>query len=70
MRRLILTLALLAAAGAARGEIIDAQPGGFQVKQTALIKAPPETVWKTLVQPAAWWNTAHTFSGDARNLVL
>jgi uncharacterized protein YndB with AHSA1/START domain len=70
MRTLITTLAVMSLGAAARAEVVDVQATGFQVKRTADIKAPPETVWRTLVQPSAWWNSAHSFSGDASNMVL
>lgn len=62
--------AALALAGAARAEVIDAQPNGFEVKQAADIAAPPAKVWDALGHIGAWWNSQHTFSGDAKNLSL
>ncbi len=72
MKRLLIAAALAASltAGAAQAAIVDAQANGFQVKEEADIKASPDTVWKALGQPAAWWNSEHTFSRDARNLSL
>ncbi|HWA63169.1 MAG TPA: SRPBCC domain-containing protein [Caulobacteraceae bacterium] len=62
--------AALALAGAARAEVVDAQPNGFEVRQSVTIAAPPAKVWAALVQPGQWWNSAHSWSGDAKNLRL
>jgi len=60
----------LAAMGAARAEVVDSQPGGFTTRQTALVNAPIAAVWAALIRPADWWSSDHTFSHEARNLVL
>lgn len=62
-------LALLTV-GAARAEVVDAQPNGFEVRRQVVIAAPASAVWATLVTPAKWWASAHTFSGSAANLSL
>jgi len=67
--RLTLLFTLLAAAAAA--EVADSSPGGFTVKITATIQAPPADVYRKLVHNVGeWWDPAHTFSGDARNLSI
>lgn len=71
MKRTIAAAALaLLAAGAARAEVVDAQPNGFEVKQEVVVNAPASTVWATLVQPSKWWASAHTWSGSAANLSI
>lgn len=71
MRTLIGAAALaLLAVGAARAEVTDAQPGGFQVRHQVVITAPAATVWSVLVQPSKWWACAHTWSGSSANLSL
>lgn len=62
--------AALLAAGAARAEVTEAQPGGFQVRHQVSIAAPASAVWGVLVQPSKWWAPAHTWSGSAANLSL
>lgn len=62
-------LALLVA-GAARAEVTDAQPSGFQVRHQVVIAAPAAAVWGVLVQPSKWWSSAHTWSGSAANVSL
>ena len=51
-------------------EVIDAQPGGFLVRNEALINAPPDRVYRALLRIGRWWDPEHTYSGDARNLSL
>ena len=72
MRKVVLAvvLAALAAAGAARSAVVDANPSGFQVKETVEIAAPADRVWNALGHIGAWWNPDHTWSKDARNLRL
>lgn len=54
----------------AAAAVIDAQPGGFEVREQAQIAAPPERVYATIGQIDRWWSRQHTYSGDARNLSL
>jgi len=68
--RPLLILILSLVAGAARAEVVDAQAGGFTVRETATIAAPQAKVWAALIKPAGWWSPVHTFSHDAKNLVL
>lgn len=63
-------LSALAAAGAARGEVVQKADGGFVVRSTAMVAASSALAWRTLTTPSAWWLAAHTFSGDAANLTL
>ena len=60
----------LFATGAASAAVIDAQPGGFQVKLTAAVKAPPDRVYAALGEIGRWWSSAHSFSGDAHHFSL
>ena len=46
----------LFATGAASAAVIDAQPGGFQVKLTAAVKAPPDRVYAALGEIGRWWS--------------
>lgn len=62
-------LALLAV-GAARAEVVDAQPNGFEVRHEVVVTAPAAAVWGVLVQPAKWWSSGHTWSGSAASLSL
>ena len=56
--------------GAAHASVVDAAPGGFQVEQKVEIAAPAAKVWEALTDFGAWWNSQHSWSGDAKNLHL
>jgi uncharacterized protein YndB with AHSA1/START domain len=66
-----LALALLAMQSATcRAEVVDKQANGFALQEKYQIKAAPEKVYAAMIEPSRWWNSAHTFSGDAKNLTL
>jgi len=67
---IIAGLAALAVAGAARAEVVDVSPQGFEVKQTVTVAAPAAKVWAALIQPGQWWSSKHSWSGDAHNMAL
>jgi hypothetical protein len=66
----VAAIALALAAGAARADVVDANPAGFQVRETTEIAAPADKVWVALGQVGGWWNSEHTWSHDAKNLTL
>jgi uncharacterized protein YndB with AHSA1/START domain len=71
MRTNIVTVAILVAilAGPLRSEVIESTAIGFVVRNTAVINAPPASVYAALTDGVGgWWDPAHTFSHDARNL--
>ncbi len=71
MKKMIAAASLaLLAAGAARAEVVDAQPNGFEVRREVVVAAPASVVWAILVQPSKWWSSAHTWSGSAANLSI
>jgi len=61
---------LLTATVSALATVADVAPNGFTVLVTTHIAAPADKVFAALITPAHWWNSEHTFSGDAGNLVL
>jgi uncharacterized protein YndB with AHSA1/START domain len=51
--------------------VSDSAANGFTVKLTLSVQAPPDRVYKSLVNNIGdWWDSAHTFSGDAHNLSI
>jgi uncharacterized protein YndB with AHSA1/START domain len=54
----------------AHAAVLDQQPNGFAIEETAQIAATPDAVYAALIHPQAWWNSQHTFSRDAANLSL
>ena len=59
-----------AAAPAARAAVTDLAATGFEVRLEAALTAPADSAYRALVHVANWWDSGHTFSGDARNLSL
>lgn len=62
--------ATLVTAGAAQAEVKAVTPQGFEVVETATVKAAPDKVYAAIVRVQDWWNSAHTFSGSAANLSI
>ena len=62
--------AALAFAGAAQAAVTDRSAAGFQVTHTVSVAAAPAKVWDSLMRPARWWSSAHSWSGDAKNLSM
>ena len=52
------------------GEVVDSGASGFTVKTTLTIKAAPDAVYRQIIHIGDWWDSAHTFSGDAHNLSI
>lgn len=65
-----LALATLASAGPASAEVTRATDDSFVSRHEVVVKASPKEVWLALISPAGWWQSAHTWSGDAKNLTL
>ena len=63
-------VALALFTSAANAAVVDSTPTGFEIAQTVHIAAPPDAVYAALIVPAKWWNSEHTFSGNAGNLRL
>jgi uncharacterized protein YndB with AHSA1/START domain len=76
MRPLIAALALaatgvgLAAPTETAASIVQQDERGFRIIHIVETDASPAAVWRTLVDPAKFWNPTHSFSGDAGNLSL
>jgi hypothetical protein len=54
----------------AAAEVTSTTELGFVSRNEVVVKATPKDVWLALISPATWWDKAHTWSGDARNLTL
>lgn len=73
MHRFTVLLAILGLAAHSRtyAEVENAAPNGFSIRH--IIEAPnvaPPVVWAALTDVAKWWDSEHTYSGDARNMSL
>ena len=54
----------------AHAEVVESTNGGFVTRDAVVVKASPKVTWLALIAPKNWWNSAHTWSGDAANLTL
>ncbi|HEV1995649.1 MAG TPA: hypothetical protein VGR03_15060, partial [Candidatus Acidoferrum sp.] len=69
--RTVFTAALLCFAAAAYAEVADMSSSGFLTKYEVTVNATPANAYKALVdEVGGWWNPAHTYSNDARNLFI
>jgi hypothetical protein len=65
------TILLALAPSLAMCEVVDSSANGFTVRTTLTIQAGPDEVYRRLVHNVGdWWESAHTFSGDAHNLTI
>jgi hypothetical protein len=50
---------------------VESGPAGFVVKTVVTVDAAPARAWDVLVRDVSlWWDPAHTYSGDAKNLSI
>ncbi len=69
---LFAALAMLASAHSAPAfaEVMASSPSAFTIRGEQVIAASPERAWGEVTQISRWWDSAHTYSGDARRLSL
>ncbi len=68
--KLMLSVIFCLIATTMMGEVVDSSANGFTVKTTVTIKAAPDAVYRQIIHVGDWWDSAHTFSGDAHNLSI
>jgi uncharacterized protein YndB with AHSA1/START domain len=72
--RLVQGAAVVALAGGttlrASADVVNVAANGFEVRETVHVAASPDKVYAAMLMPAHWWNSEHTFSGNAANLSL
>ncbi len=52
-------------------EVVESSAAGFAIKSVVRIAAAPDRVYAAVVQDVGrWWDPAHSYSGDARNLSI
>jgi uncharacterized protein YndB with AHSA1/START domain len=60
-----------AVAASAWADVTDRSAHGFTVKVVQDIAAPPEAVYRSLVQHVGeWWDPEHTYTGAAKNMAI
>jgi uncharacterized protein YndB with AHSA1/START domain len=68
---LFFPMALALSVGGLRADVADSASNGFTIKTTLNIQAAPEEVYRRIIQHVGeWWDSAHTYSGDAHNLSI
>lgn len=70
LHALVAAIALAFTVQPSHAETTAVGDNGFVVRHEAGVAADTMTVWTMLADPAAWWDGAHSFSGDAANLTL
>lgn len=52
-------------------EVADSSGNGFTIKTTIAIQSAPADVYRRILHHVGdWWNSEHTYSGDAHNLSI
>jgi len=69
--RYLSVAAALACSASAHAEVVQASDAGFVVSnERSLPGISPSAAWAMLVLPGQWWDSAHSWSGDAANMTL
>lgn len=69
MRALYLGFCLLAATPTSAA-VLSASDNGFEVQQTVNLVVPQSEAYNSFGQVGQYWNSEHTYSGDARRMSL
>ena len=69
-RILLVFMVWFAMLGTVQAEVLAAAPGGFKLRVVTTTKADPLTAYDAFTRIGQWWNPAHTYTGDARNMTL
>lgn len=70
MRALAAAVLAFACGVPAAAEVTRATDDSFVSRHEAVVRATPKEVWLALISPAGWWQSSHTWSGEAKNLTL
>ena len=70
IRAAVFAAGIALAAAPAAGEVVETTADRFVTRATASVKATPLATWLALTKPGDWWNSAHSWSGDAKNMTL
>ena len=70
MRFGILLAASIMLAAPAAAEVLSSTPAGFAVEARVVVPVAPSEAYAALGRIGRWWNSEHTYSGDAANMRL
>lgn len=62
--------AVFALAVPAAAEVTETSAAHFVTRNTATVKASSKETWLALIEPAGWWDDAHSWSGSAANMSI
>lgn len=62
--------AALLGAGSARAEVKSTWEAGVRLENKVTIAAPPDRVYAALADIGKWWDSEHTYTGDAANMTI
>lgn len=65
-----LAMALVAVAVPASAKVAEVSERGFVLRYVAEVPADADKTWDTLLKPAEWWDSQHTWSGSAKNMSI
>ncbi|MCT2400143.1 SRPBCC family protein [Novosphingobium mangrovi (ex Huang et al. 2023)] len=66
-----LAISVLACLGVpAAAKVAQVSDQGFVVRHLVEVPVDVDEAWDTLLKPAGWWDSDHTWSGDAANLSI
>ncbi|WP_404482253.1 SRPBCC family protein [Novosphingobium sp. BL-52-GroH] len=54
----------------AAAKVAQVDANGFVIRHVAQVSTSVEETWAVLLKPSVWWDSEHTWSGDAANLTL
>lgn len=69
MRTFIFGVCLIAATPASAA-VLGASDNGFEIEQTVNLVVPQAEAYNSFGKIGQWWNSEHTYSGDASRLTL
>lgn len=70
MRKFLLAAAIGLAASSAQAAVTARSDTAFTATYSQMVAGSPAQVYAALAKVGAWWNPAHTYSGDAANVTL
>ncbi|MDM3872486.1 hypothetical protein QSV34_14125 [Porticoccus sp. W117] len=68
--KIILSLAIILACPSLQAEVISKSGHGFALEIVAEVNSSSEKTYQQFLQIGRWWDSSHTYSGDAANMHL
>jgi uncharacterized protein YndB with AHSA1/START domain len=69
MKTLLVALVLLLPRVAV-ADVVSTSTNGFVIRSVVTVPGTPAAVYAALVDVRQWWDKAHTYSGDSKNLTI